>query len=135
MAVVQYAVNSVLVAISSALQVGQPVWSTWRRDFSWPSITYFAGALAAGIIARFIGNVGFFAFSAPFPIIAIVYCTYWTYMKNVEGAAAQAELARRHVEELNRHIAQQGRIERALRETEEHFRHAVDYAALGMALA
>ena len=134
MAVVQYAVNSVLVATSSALKVGQPVWSTWRRNFLWTSITYFAGALAAGIIARFIGNVGFFAFSATIPIIAIVYFTYWTYMKNVEGAAAQAELARRHVEELNRHIAQQERIERALRETEEHFRNAFDYAAIGMAL-
>jgi len=54
-------------------------------------------------------------------------------MKNVEGAAAQAELARRHVEELNRHIAEQGRIERALRETEEHFRNAFDYAAIACA--
>lgn len=134
MAVVQYAVNSVLVATSSALKAGQPVWLTWRRNFMWTSITYFAGASAAGIIARFIGNVGFFAFSATIPIIAIVYFTYWTYMKNVEGAAAQAEQARRHVEELNRHIAEQARIERALRETEEHFRNAFDYAAIGMAL-
>src|SRR3989442_3702882 len=100
----------------------------------WTSITYFAGASAAGIIARFIGNIGFFAFSATFPIIAIVYFTYWTYMKNVEGAAAQAEQARRHVEELNLHIAEQERISRALRETEEHFRNAFDYAAIGMAL-
>jgi diguanylate cyclase (GGDEF)-like protein/PAS domain S-box-containing protein len=100
----------------------------------WTSITYFAGASAAGIIARFIGNIGFFAFSATVPIIAIVYFTYWTYMKNVEGAAAQAEQARRHVEELNCHIAEQERIGRALRETEEHFRTAFDYAAIGMAL-
>ncbi len=134
MAVVQYAGNSILVATSSALTVGDPVWSTWRRNFMWTSITYFAGASAAGIIARFIGNVGFFAFSATIPIIAIVYFTYWTYMKNVEGAAAQAELARRHVEELNRHIAEQERIGRALRETEEDFRNAFDYAAIGMAL-
>ena len=110
------------------------IWFTWRKNFMWTSITYFAGASAAGIIARFIGNVGFFAFSATFPIIAIVYFTYWTYMKNVEGAAAQAEQARRHVEELNRHIAEQERIGRALRETEEHFRNAFDYAAIGMAL-
>ena len=134
MAVVQYAGNSILIATSSALKAGQPVWSTWRNNFMWTSITYFAGASAAAIIARFIGNVGFFAFSATFPIIAIVYLTYWTYMKNVEGAAAQAELARRHVEELNRHIAEQERIGRALRETEEHFRNAFDYAAIGMAL-
>jgi len=134
MAVVQYAGNSIPVASSSALKAGQPLWLTWRRNFMWTSITYFAGAIAAGIIARFIGNVGFFAFSATIPIIAIVYFTYWTYMKNVEASVAQAELARRHVEELNRHIATQERIQRALRETEAHFRNAFDYAAIGMAL-
>ena len=134
MAVVQYLVNSLLVAASSALKTDEAIWRSWSRNFLWTSITYFAGASAAGIIARFIGNIGFFAFSATIPIIAIVYFTYWTYMKNVEGAAAQAEQARRHVEELNRHIAAQERISKALRETEEHFRNAFDYAAIGMAL-
>jgi len=123
-----------LIATGSALKAGEPVWTMWRENFLWTSITYFAGASAAGIIAQFIGNVGFFAFSATIPIMAIVYFTYWTYMKNVEGAAAQAEQARRHVEELNRHIVEQERIGRALRETEEHFRNAFDYAAIGMAL-
>src|SRR5437588_1017681 len=134
MAVVQYLVNSLLVAADSALKTEEAIWRSWSKNFLWTSITYFAGASAAGIIARFIGNIGFFAFSATIPIIAIVYFTYWTYMKNVEGAAAQAEQARRHVEELNRHIAEQDRISKALRETEEHFRNAFDYAAIGMAL-
>jgi len=134
MAVVQYLGNSVLVATSAALKAGEPLWITWRKNFLWTSLTYFGGASAAGIIARFIGNVGFFAFSATIPIIAIVYFTYWTYMKNLESAAAQAEQARRHVEELNRHIAEQQRISKALLETEAHFRNAFDYAAIGMAL-
>jgi diguanylate cyclase (GGDEF)-like protein/PAS domain S-box-containing protein len=134
MAVVQYLGNSVLVATSAALKDGEPLWLTWRKNFLWTSLTYFGGASAAGIIARFIGNVGFFAFSATIPIIAIVYFTYWTYMKNFESAAAQAEQARRHVEELNRHIAEQQRISKALVETEAHFRNAFDYAAIGMAL-
>ncbi len=134
MAVVQYVGNSLLIAASSALKSEETVWKSWRTNFLWTSITYLAGASAAGLIARFIGNVGFFAFSATIPIIAIVYFTYWTYMKNVEGAASQAEQARRHVEELNIHIAEQERISKALRETEEHFRNAFDYAAIGMAL-
>jgi diguanylate cyclase (GGDEF)-like protein/PAS domain S-box-containing protein len=134
MAVVQYLGNSVLVATSAALKAGEPLWITWRKNFLWTSLTYLGGACAAGIIARFIGNVGFFAFSATIPIIAIVYFTYWTYMKNVESAAAQAEQARRHVEELNRHIVEQQRISKALLETEAHFRNAFDYAAIGMAL-
>ena len=134
MAIVQYLGNSALVAVSAALKAQTSIWITWRRNFLWTSITYFAGASAAAIIARFIGNVGFFAFTSTIPIIAIVYFTYWTYMKNVDGAAAQAEQARQHVEELNRHIAEQERISKALRETEEHFRNAFDYAAIGMAL-
>jgi len=134
MAVAQYFGNSILIATSTALKADEPIWLTWHKNFLWTSLTYLAGASAAGIIARFIGNVGFFAFSATIPIIAIVYVTYWTYMKNVESAATQAEQARLHVEELNRHIAEQARIERALRETEEHFRNAFDYAAIGMAL-
>src|SRR5262249_996336 len=134
MAVVQYAGNSLMVAINSALKTEDSVWNSWRQNYLWTSLTYLAGASAAGISARFIGDVGFFAFSATIPIIAIVYFTYWTYMKNVEGAASRAEQARRHVEELNRHIAEQERISKALRETEEHFRNAFDYAAIGMAL-
>ena len=134
MAVVQYLGNSILVAISSALKAGDKIWISWRKNFLWTSITYFAGASAAGLIARLIGNVGFFAFAATIPIIAIVHFTYWTYMKNVESAAAQAEQARRHVEELSCHIAEQERISKALRETEAHFRNAFDYAAIGMAL-
>jgi len=134
MAVVQYLGNSLLIAASAALKSAEPIWQSWRTNFLWTSITYVAGACAAGIIARFIGHIGFFAFSATIPIIAILYFTYWTYMKNVEASAAQAEQARRHVEELNRHIAEQERISKALRETEARFRNAFDYAAIGMAL-
>jgi len=134
MAVVQYFGNSIIVAVSSALKTEDTIWRSWRLNYLWTSITYVAGACAAGIAARFIGNVGFLAFSATIPIVAIVYFTYWTYMKTVESSAMQAEQARLHVEELNRHIAEQERISKALRETEEHFRNAFDYAAIGMAL-
>jgi len=134
MAVVQYFGQSLLVAMNTALKSEQTVWRSWRENYLWTSITYVAGASAAGLVARFIGNVGFLAFSATVPIIAIVYFTYWTYMKNVEASASQAEQARRHVDELSRHIAEQERISKVLRETEEHFRNAFDYAAIGMAL-
>ncbi len=119
LALVQYAVNSGMVAIGVALKTNQPLWLTWRKHFLWTSITYFAGASAAAIIAKFIGLVGFYAFLATTPIIAIVYFTYWTYLKNIETSAAQAEQAERHVA--------------ALQESEERFRSAFDHAA-GMAL-
>jgi diguanylate cyclase (GGDEF)-like protein/PAS domain S-box-containing protein len=52
----------------------------------------------------------------------------------VETSAAQAEQAKLHVEELNKYIAEQKRISQALIESQEHFRNAFDYAAIGMAL-
>ncbi|HKR58179.1 MAG TPA: diguanylate cyclase [Pyrinomonadaceae bacterium] len=134
MALVQYVLNSGLVAISAALMLDQPVWFTWRTNFLWTSITYFAGASAAAVVAQLISRIGFYAFLALVPIIAIIYLTYRTYLRNVETSAAQAEQAKLHVEELNHFIAEQERISKALQESEEHFRTAFDYAAIGMAL-
>jgi len=133
MGLIQYAANSGLVAFGVALRTGEPVWKTWHTNFLWTSITYFAGAFAAGLTAKLASSIGFFAFLATAPIIAIIYVTYRTYLKNVEAAEAQAELAQTHVQVLNEHIAEQERIGAALKESEEHFRTAFDHA-VGMAL-
>ncbi|HEX8492471.1 MAG TPA: EAL domain-containing protein [Pyrinomonadaceae bacterium] len=113
MALVQYVVNSSVVAIGYALKTGKPIWKTWREHYLWTSITYFAGASAAAAITKLIGFIGFTAFIATTPIILIVYITYQTYLKNIESA--------------ERHVAE-------LQESEERFRSAFDYAAIGMAL-
>lgn len=133
MGLVQYGANSGLIAIVVAFRAGEPIWNMWRDNFLWTSLTYFAGAFAAGIIVKLSLMIGLFALLATTPIIAIIYFTYSTYLKNVESAAKQAELARSHVEELNKHIAEQERISNALKESEEHFRTAFDHA-VGMAL-
>lgn len=134
MALVQYAVNSWLIAVGVALGSQQTVWYSWRHNFLWTSLTYFAGAFGAGIVGQLSGQIGFYSFAAMAPIIVIVYATYRTYLKNVETSAAQAEQAKLHVEELNHFIAEQKRISAALVESEAHFRNAFDYAAIGMAL-
>lgn len=130
---VQYVVNSGLVAIGVAIRANKPIWKMWRENFLWTSLTYFAGASAAGIIAKLSISLGLYAFIAILPIIAIIYFTYCTYLKNVESITKQAEQAQSHVEELNKHIAEQERISNALKESEQHFRTAFDHA-VGMAL-
>ena len=107
MALVQYAVNSGLIAAAQSLKMGRPFWETWRKHYLWSSVTYFAGASAAGIIAKLVSSVGFYAVLVTAPIIAIVYFTYSTYLKNIEASARQAELAQQHVEELSRYITEQ----------------------------
>ncbi|HEX8503014.1 MAG TPA: EAL domain-containing protein [Pyrinomonadaceae bacterium] len=113
MAAVQYVVNSGLVAAGIALKTGQGLWPTWRKFYLWTSITYFVGAVAAGAVVKLVGVVGFAAFAVATPMIAVVYLTYRTYLKNIET--------------VERHVA-------ALQESEERFRSAFDYAAIGMAL-
>lgn len=134
MALAQYGLNSGLIAVSVALGAGQTVWHSWRTNFLWTSLTYFAGAFGAGIVGRLTEELGVYSLAAVAPIIVIVYLTYKTYLKNVEASATQVELGKQHVEELNKFIAEQERIKKALAESEEHFRNAFDYAAIGMAL-
>lgn len=134
MALAQYGLNSWLVAVSVALSAGHTVWHSWRTNFLWTSLTYFAGAFGAGIVGRLTQELGAYSLVAVAPIIIIVYLTYKTYLKNVEASAAQVELGKQHVQELNQFIAEQERIKKALVESEEHFRNAFDYAAIGMAL-
>ncbi len=133
MALVQYLANSGLAAIRCALLLNQPLWHSWKSNFLWTSLTYFAGASAAGLISFLIGSVGIFMLIATAPIIAVVYFTYRTYLKNVEVSQEQAQQAQKHVAELSHHIAEQERVSRALKEREEQFRSAFDHAA-GMAL-
>ncbi|HYY57167.1 MAG TPA: ATP-binding protein [Pyrinomonadaceae bacterium] len=110
MALVQYISNSGSVAVVAALKNNRPIWQTWVKNYLWTSITYFAGASAAGLVAKLSGTVGLYALIVTTPIVAIVFFTYRTYLKNVESAAAQAAQAERHVAELNHYIAEQERI-------------------------
>ena len=110
MALVQYATNSGFVAILGALKANDPIWQTWKKHYLWTSITYFAGASAAAVIAKLMVQFGFYALIITFPIIAIVFFTYRTYLKNIEASMNQADQAERHVEELSHYIAEQERI-------------------------
>ncbi|MEP6742454.1 MAG: response regulator [bacterium] len=110
MALIQYGANSGVVATCGALQARQPIWQTWKKHYLWTSITYFAGASAAAVIAKLIQEFGFYALVITIPIIAIVFFTYRTYLKNIESSVAQAEQAQRHVAELSHYIAEQERI-------------------------
>ena len=127
MGLVQYASNSGIAAVHTSLKANEPLWVTWRTKYLWTSITYFAGAYAAGLVVKVSDVAGVYALIIATPVIAIVYLTYSTYLQNIEGmaaaataeaaAAAQAEAAaqaaeqaRRHVEELSHYIAEQERI-------------------------
>jgi diguanylate cyclase (GGDEF)-like protein len=144
-ALVQYLANTSMVSIGLALKSNQPIWQTWYKHYLWTSITYFAGAAAAGVILYLVDHWGIYALVAAVPTIAVVYFTYYKYLEDLrvtsleaekaeharaEAEQKRAEQAELHVAELSRHIAEQERISRALEETKEHFRHAAFHDAL-----
>jgi signal transduction histidine kinase/CheY-like chemotaxis protein len=113
MALAQYMANTVLIAIEKSSKIKESIWTTWRTYYLWTSVTYFAGASAAGIIAVLINNYGFYAVVATVPIILIICFTYQTYLKNIEASIAQTEAAKLHVQELSRYITELQRSEEA----------------------
>jgi len=127
LALSQFAGNTGLAAFRQSLKIDEPFWTTWKSSFLWISVTYFAGATAAGVTAKLITGSGFYAFMVTLPIISIIYFTYQSYKKQLVATEAQAEQAEQHARE-------QQSITQVLRTSEEHFRGAFDYAAVGMAL-
>jgi len=113
MGFVQYIANTTLIAIEKASKIKETVWNTWRTYYLWTSVTYFAGASAAGIITILINKYNFYAVVATAPIILIICFTYQTYLKNIEASVAQTEAARLHVEELSKYIDELQRSEEA----------------------
>lgn len=124
MALVQYIVNTTLIAVAVGLKKNQSIWHTWSKYYLWTSITFLAGAAVAGITAKLIVATGFYAVFVTTPIIAIVYYTYLMYQKTVEASIAQAVQAQKHVEELSHYIAEQERLR-------EQFMQLEKAAALG----
>jgi signal transduction histidine kinase/CheY-like chemotaxis protein len=104
MALVQYFTNTSLIAVEKSYKINESVWQTWKKYYLWTSITCFAGASAAGIIAHLIHLFGFYGVLATVPIVAIIYFTYDIYLKNLQASDDHAALAQSHVEELSKYV-------------------------------
>ncbi len=127
MAITQFIVNSGLAALYSSIKSEESIWETWKTYYLWTSISYFVGAIGAGILTVLIHKIGFSVLFATIPIMVIVYFSYRMYLKNVEMSISQAEQAKDYAEILEKQSV-------ALSLSEEKFRSAFTYAPIGIAI-
>lgn len=93
LALVHYALNSVMMSTVAALRSRRSIIFTWRESFLWTWMSYFAGAVAACVIVKMLTVISFYAFIIAVPILGITFLTYRNYLEKVQTSI-------RHVEEV-----------------------------------
>ena len=145
MALIQFFVNSLLIAAYFALRTEQKFARIWLDHMLPGSITHIAGAGLAGLIYKLI------VYADPVATIVTsiaVGLAYFTYRKSIgeinlsfetaekaerakaESERQRAEQAEEHVKQLNTYLKEQERISDALRKSKEAFQYAALHDSL-----
>ncbi|HEX7999810.1 MAG TPA: EAL domain-containing protein [Pyrinomonadaceae bacterium] len=117
---VQAVTHAGVLAISEIKNSGKQRGRSWGSAFFSTLVTYFAIAASAGMTAKLVNIAGFYPSIAFTTVVAIIHFAYCTYFKDAYLSATEAK-------QFEKRVA-------TLRESEELFRSAFDYAAIGMAL-
>ncbi len=145
MALIQFFVNSTLVAGYVAFHKGKSFWKIWLDQMLPGSITHIAGAGLAGLIYKLI------IYADPVATVVTtiaVGLAYFTYRKSIgeinvsfetaekaerakaEAERQRAEQAEEHVKQLNSYLKKQESISDALRKSKEAFQYAAMHDSL-----
>lgn len=107
----------------------------WTRQQIWQALLILS-IITIGILSVFLAyKEGIIVLFAALPILVVLIFTNRMINKTLKSSHEQAEQAARHVKELSHYIAEQEKTAVILQKSEERFRNAFDYAAVGMALA
>ena len=127
MGLTQFVVSTTLTAVYGAIKSAKPLWETWKAKYLWLFVTYFVGAITAGVLDNLIYRIGFGIILTVFPVVFLLYQTYKIYLHNIEISTEKVEQANEYAETLEKQAI-------ALRDSEERFRSAFNFAPIGIAI-
>ena len=106
----------------------------WTKKQLWQNILALSGLLlvAASHFASY--RYGWIILAFSIPLLIVGFAVNRMLNRSLQVSNEQAKQASRHVEELSHYIAEQERSAKILKESEEKFRNAFDYASIGMAM-
>ena len=85
-ALLYYVVNTVTIAAAITLRTGEPIHRVWRDSFLWSSVSYFAGALTAGLTLQAMNATGWYGLMVLVPMLVITYFSYKKFFDQVEAS-------------------------------------------------
>lgn len=106
----------------------------WTKQQIW-QVLLILSIIIVGFLSVFLSyKEGLIVLFATVPIIIVLVFANQMVNKTLKSSRNQADQAARHVKELSHYIAEQEKTAVILQKSEERFRNAFDYAAVGMAL-
>lgn len=99
-ACVYFFLNTAPVAFAVGLTTGVGAVSTWRVTYFWTFPYYLVGAALAGTLAEINSRAGWQATILVVPVLYVIYRSYDLYLGRLETEKNQAEIQRKHAEEM-----------------------------------
>jgi diguanylate cyclase (GGDEF)-like protein/putative nucleotidyltransferase with HDIG domain len=97
-ALVNYLLNTVIIACCMALWKKRPILKTWREDYLWTWVAFIVGMSIAVAVSKVITICGFTSLLIALPVMALTYVTYKTYLGKVEASRHRIDkLTRLHL--------------------------------------
>jgi diguanylate cyclase (GGDEF)-like protein/putative nucleotidyltransferase with HDIG domain len=85
-ALVNYLLNTAIIAGCIALWKKRPFFKTWREDYLWTWLAFIVGMGVAVAVSKLIIVCGFSSMLIALPVMALTYVTYKTYLDKVEAS-------------------------------------------------
>lgn len=137
-ATTQFLINSILVAFVTSVKTNNDFLKVWNDNCFNTLIMYAFEAAVAGLMIKTVESIDTILLIVTLAVGAVAYITYRRYVDDVKTTVSKAEqaereraeLAEKHVFELQHYVNELEQRTKALRESEKRFKHAAFHDAL-----